>query len=371
MWTRSLLKKNAWENLKGYYWPAFGVTMLAGIMGANGSGGGFSGGSSYRGSSSSGSSYSGSDYSDSGDSGSADMAIVMFALMIGVVVFFLALAFGTAFSCFVSNPAKCGECKYFVTARNGDEQFGHMFDNFKGGNYMPTVKTMFYYTLEITLWSLLFVIPGIIKSYEYALVPYIVAENPQIDSKRAREISKQTMDGEKWNFFVLRLSFIGWYLLGVMAFCIGEIFVTPYQMATEAEFYMCMRAKMLSFGYTTEEELTGGMFNGMSGSDPSNFSTGSYNEPNFNNNAYNVNSNTNPYQSPSSTAYTGNTSTGYTGTSDTSYSNPGGYVNPNDQYNGQMPGIGDEPNLNYPGGTDTGSDLNNPYNDNNNNPYNQ
>lgn len=363
MWTRSLLKKNAWENLKRYYWPAFGVTLLAGLMGANGSGGfsGGGGGSSY---SSSGSSYSGSDYSDSGDSGSADMAIVMFALMIGVVVFFLALAFGTAFSCFVSNPAKCGECKYFVTARNGDEQFGHMFDNFKGGNYMPTVKTMFYYTLEITLWSLLFVIPGIIKSYEYALVPYIVAENPQIDSKRAREISKQTMDGEKWNFFVLRLSFIGWYLLGVMAFCIGEIFVTPYQLATEAEFYMCMRAKMLSYGFTTEEELTGGIPNGMSGSDPGNFNTaGSYNEPNFNTNAYNVNTNTNPYQSPSSTAYTGTTSTGY--------NNPGGYINPNDQYNGQMPGIGDEPNLNYPGGTDTSSDLNNPYNDNNNNPYNQ
>ena len=291
MWTRSLLKKNAWENLKGYYWPALGVTLLSAIMGANGGGfsaGGGGGGSSY------------SNYESSGSSfEDMDPKLLAVIITVFVVVFLVMMAFSIAFTVFVGNPTLCGEHKYFVTARNGNQQFNHMFDNFRRGNYMATVKTMFFWRGEIWLWYLLFIIPGIIKTYEYTLVPYLVAENPHIDRKRAKEISRQTMEGEKWNFFVLQLSFIGWYLLGYCACCIGAIAVVPYQQATNAEFYMCMRAKMLSFGYTTEEELTGGISNGMSGSNPAdpNGSAGSYNETNFTANAYNVpnTSSQNPY----------------------------------------------------------------------------
>lgn len=338
MWTRSLLKKNAWENLKQYYWPALGVTVLAGIMGAHGGGGG-GGGSSYTASND----YNtGSDYPGSTGDSETDLTFILVFIAIFAVVFILAMAISMAYTCFVGNPTKCGECKYFVTARNGDQKFSHLFDNFKGGNYLPTVKTMFFMTLYVFLWSLLFIIPGIIKAYEYALVPYLLAENPRLPRQRAFEISKQTMEGEKWNFWVLRLSFIGWYLLGVCACCIGQLAVVPYQMATEAEFYMCMRAKMLSFGYTTEEELTGGFYNGMSGSDPTNmnggFGGGSYNEPNFQSNAYSVPND--PYQSTQNT----------------------GYTNPNDQYNGQMPGIGDVPPSPNPYDSHPDNDPNNPYN---------
>lgn len=325
MWSRSLLKKNAWTSLKNYYWPALGVTLLANIMGANSGGGvSFGGGG--------GGNYSELEEEFSGQHGDVDPAFVVGFIIGFIVVFVFAMAFTLALKCFVGNVALCGQCKYFVTARNGDQKFSHLFDNFKGGNYMPTVKTMFFWIGEIWLWSLLFVIPGIIKSYEYALVPYLVAENPHIDRKRAKEISRQTMEGEKWNYFVLGLSFIGWYLLGYLACCIGVVAVVPYQMATNAEFYMCMRAKMLSFGYTSEDELTGGFFNGMSGNA---FDTSSYNEPDYQSNAYNAGS---PYQDPYSTAQ-----------------NPYGTppVNPNDQYNGQMPGVGDDPGS---------SDPNNPYN---------
>jgi uncharacterized membrane protein len=116
---------------------------------------------------------------------------------------------------------------------------------------------MFFKSLYIFLWSLLFVIPGIVKSYEYYLIPYLLAENPNLSKERAFEISMQTMKGEKWKLFVLQLSFIGWYLLGYLACCFGIIFVLPYFNATMAEFYMCMRAKMISYGYTTDDELTG------------------------------------------------------------------------------------------------------------------
>ena len=72
---------------------------------------------------------------------------------------------------------------------------------------------MFLKGLFQGLWSLLFVIPGIIKSYEYRMIPYILSENPNISRKRAFEISKQMMKGNKWDTFVLDLSFIGWQIL--------------------------------------------------------------------------------------------------------------------------------------------------------------
>ena len=331
MWTRSLLKKNAWDNLKGYYWPALGVSLVASLLGANGGGGGggYSGGYNRL-----------SESTSSSGSGSDIPPEVMIGIMIGIIVVCLiATAISLAWVVFLGGPTLCGRCKYFVTARNGDQNFSHLFDNFKNGNYKPTTKAMFYYYGEIWLWTLLFIIPGIIKSYEFALVPYLIAENPNMDIKRAKAISKQTMDGEKFNYWVLQISFIGWYLLGMLACYIGMLFVMPYQLATDAEFYMCMRAKMLSFGYATEDELTGGFYNGMSGSDPTNPAFNSqYNEPNYANNAYSVPND--PYQNA-------------------------GYQNPNDQYNGNMPGV----DLDKP--QEPHVDLNKPNDNNFNDPYNQ
>ena len=335
MWTRSLLKKNAWENVKGYYWPALGVSVLCAFL--TGGSGGFGGGSSSL-------SNLGNSGSSSGSGSSGDIDPALIAVIVGIIIgaMVIGLTIGLAWTAFVAMPIKVGECKYFVTARNGDQSFAHVFDNFKGGNYMPTVKAMFFYYIEIYLWSLLFIIPGVIKAYEFALVPYLIAENPKMDIKRAKEISKQTMNGEKFNFWVLQLSFIGWVLLGCLACGIGVYFVLPYQNATYAEFYMCMRAKMLSFGYTTEDELTGGFYNGMGGSDPTNpGSSSQYNEPDFRTNAYNVPND--PYQSAQ-----------------------GGYQNPNDQYNGNMPGV----DLDKPATPPVDLDKHNDSNDFNN-PYNQ
>ena len=72
-----------------------------------------------------------------------------------------------------------------------------------------------------------------------------------------REFFKQMMDGEKWNTFVLQLSFIGWYLLCSVTFGIGFIFLEPYVQATFAELYAALRAKALANGYTNEYELGG------------------------------------------------------------------------------------------------------------------
>ena len=76
-------------------------------------------------------------------------------------------------------------------------------------------------------------------------VGYLMAENPYLTTCRAMELSKQMMDGEKWNTFVLQLSFIGWYLLCSITFGIGFIFLEPYVQATFAELYAALRAKRL------------------------------------------------------------------------------------------------------------------------------
>ncbi|MBR1797683.1 MAG: DUF975 family protein [Clostridiales bacterium] len=156
-------------------------------------------------------------------------------------------------SIFLVNVLLVGLNKFYLNARNGNTDIGALFKPFS--SYGGTVKTMFFHSLYIGLWSLLFVIPGIVKSYSYYMVPYIVAENPGIDTARAFEISKKTMDGEKGKAFYMHLSFIGWYLLGFIACCIGILFVNPYAQATYTEFYNYVKQKALSTGIATPEDF--------------------------------------------------------------------------------------------------------------------
>ena len=93
------------------------------------------------------------------------------------------------------------------------------------------------------LWSLLFFIPGIIKSYSYAMAPYILQDDPSKDWKTALDESKVMMEGHKWQLFCLDFSFIGWYILGFLCCCVGVIFVFPYAMMARANFYMALKAK--------------------------------------------------------------------------------------------------------------------------------
>ena len=96
--------------------------------------------------------------------------------------------------------------------------------------------------LFIWLWSLLFIIPGIIKAYEYRLVPYIISENPQMNYRDALAESKKLMAGNKWKSFVLDLSFIGWDLLAGLTLGVLDIFfVGPYKASTDAALYETLK----------------------------------------------------------------------------------------------------------------------------------
>ena len=170
------------------------------------------------------------------------------------VIILIAIVIGFGWSTFVSNIVVVGHRRFHLDARYGDYNVGNVFSMFSGGNYKNVCWTMFLYNLKIFLWSLLFVIPGIIKTYEYALVPYILADNPNIDQKRAFEISRRTMEGEKMNLFVFQLSFIGWGILaGIVP--LGQAFLTPYTTAAYTEFYVCMKAKAMANGYAMPGEL--------------------------------------------------------------------------------------------------------------------
>ncbi|MBR5873012.1 MAG: DUF975 family protein [Oscillospiraceae bacterium] len=167
----------------------------------------------------------------------------------------LVLTFG--WSAFISGPIIVGKNRYFMEHRAFNSKFERIFWSFKSGRYMNVVKIMFWREIKIFLWTLLFIIPGIIKSYEYSMVPYILSENPNISSERAFELSKQMTKGEKWKIFMLDLSFLGWRILGVLCCCVGQIFVEPYYEATFAELYQVMREKAHGLGFTNYDELCG------------------------------------------------------------------------------------------------------------------
>ena len=102
----------------------------------------------------------------------------------------------------------------------------------------------------------LFIIPGIIKSFEYWAIDFILAVRPDIDRKEAHRLSKILMDGNKWDCFVLGFSFIGWHLLTIFTFGLLNIFyVNPYMQATYVEFFSDIRLQALAKGAITINDI--------------------------------------------------------------------------------------------------------------------
>lgn len=156
----------------------------------------------------------------------------------------------------VFSPLQVGVCKYFLRLRFQKSDISSLFSGFSKG-YGKLVKTLFFRDLYILLWSLLLVIPGIYKSYEYVMIPYLLAENPNLSKERAFELSSLMMKGEKLHLFGLQCSFIGWYLLTMLTCGFGVLFLTPYINAAVTEAYAALRDKLFYYGYSNAEELPG------------------------------------------------------------------------------------------------------------------
>ena len=112
--------------------------------------------------------------------------------------------------------------------------------------------------LFVFLWSLLFLIPGFIKAISYAMTQYILADCPNVKAKDALKLSMRMMDGHKWEYFVLGLSFLGWNLLSALTLGILSVFyVDPYMRSSFAQYYLELRDEALRTGAITQGQLDG------------------------------------------------------------------------------------------------------------------
>ena len=128
---------------------------------------------------------------------------------------------------FIFSPLMVGIRRFFMEATDERTDILNIFYAFKN-DYLNIVKVMFLKNLFVFLWSLLFVIPGVIKSYQLYFTEFILAENPGISYREAAEKSRSMTDGYKFNIFVMQLSFIPWLMLGAVALVCGVVFVYPY-----------------------------------------------------------------------------------------------------------------------------------------------
>ena len=163
-----------------------------------------------------------------------------YGIMVGIPYAYL---YPVLFKIFFYNPLMIGANKYFVERqRNPKPDFKAFLFGFNN-SYGKIVLTMFLQNLFIRLLSLL-IIPGIYKSLEWKLVPYILTEHPEIGPSEARRKSAEMMDGNKWKVFVLELTFIGWILLCHLTFGLAAIFfVIPYMQLTYAELYAAIKVE--------------------------------------------------------------------------------------------------------------------------------
>lgn len=129
-----------------------------------------------------------------------------------------------------------GYCRYLLKQHDrADFQFNDLFsqfDNFGKGFLQNFLRGLFVF-----LWSLLFIIPGIVKSYAYSMTPFILTEHPEMTANEAITASRELMNGHKGELFWLDLTFIGWSLLCAFTLGIGNLFLNPYMNASRAAFY--------------------------------------------------------------------------------------------------------------------------------------
>ena len=129
-----------------------------------------------------------------------------------------------------------GYAKYLLKQHNGqDGSISDLFSEFE--RFGQGFAQKFLRRLYEFLWGLLFIIPGIVKSFSYAMTPFIMADHPHLTAQEAISASKDMMDGHKWELFVLRLTFIGWSIVAALTMNLGNLVLNPYKNAAEAAFY--------------------------------------------------------------------------------------------------------------------------------------
>ena len=210
------IRANARESLKGNWLVAIIASFIAGTFSASGSG----------------VSSSGTEEIDFDALGQLSTTEILTTL----AVFGGLLLFGLIVSVLISALISVGYAQFNIDLIDGVKpRIVTMFS--KGKQVGTAIVANILVFLRVLVGTILFIIPGIIASYQYAMVNYIIAENPGISAREALEMSKEMMKGNKFRFFRLGLSFLGWALVVVLTLGIAGIWVGPYMQASFAAFY--------------------------------------------------------------------------------------------------------------------------------------
>lgn len=224
MWTRAEVKKRAWNGLKSYYWMAVLLGILLSLMGT--------------------------------------LSVIPYALgglLLTVCICLSPLApfLGCIVNAVYANILGIGGINFYLKSIKEEKAapISTMFSGFKTGQYKNSVKILMFRNIFQMLWSLLLVVPGIVKGYEYRMIPFLVADYPEKGQDEVFGLSKQMMTGNKWKVFVFDLSFIGWFLLAIIPAGLGLIFLLPYYNAACTELYLALKEEYLGVPRITDNHV--------------------------------------------------------------------------------------------------------------------
>lgn len=145
----------------------------------------------------------------------------------------------------LTGPLLIGVNRYRLKIIRTDEEDSSLIVSAFSQNIIDYIITHILRVVFVFLWTLLLIIPGIIKSFSYSMTFYILADNPDLKPQEAIEKSQEMMYGHKWRLFMLYLSFIGWYFLALLTFGIGMLFLQPYIDQSVANFYEDLKTQTL------------------------------------------------------------------------------------------------------------------------------
>jgi uncharacterized membrane protein len=184
------------------------------------------------------------------------LATIIYGFLSGALSYIIPI-FGSIISFFLL-PLGWGFAIIFLKVKRGEDlSIGTLFDGFK--EYARIFLTMLLRNVYIFLWTLLLVIPGIIKGYSYVITDYILKDRPDLSYDAAITESMRMMNGYKMKLFLLDLSFIGWGILCILTLGIGFLFLYPYMQTSHAAFYEDLKAELQGIGEETviiEETVT-------------------------------------------------------------------------------------------------------------------
>lgn len=259
MWTRAELKTRAKANLRRYFGPALFVSFIANLFASKSGGGGGRSASGFASGVNTGTGLAGEmalpmegmENIGGLEDILADMPGVVDRLIsqidpvgisIAASILVAVLAIGLALGIFVGPIFTVGKNRFYMESRSigGSAGIQELLWGFSH-DYLNIVWTMFLKNFFVFLGTCCCVIPGIYLGYCYYMVPYILAENPDIKATDALRMSKQMMDDQKFSTFILEISFWGWWILGSLACGVGTVLVLPYYDATFAELYAVLR----------------------------------------------------------------------------------------------------------------------------------